>query len=109
MARNQQPRRADQAQTRLTPQGREKLRAVVFDANAYGHARPDFDQLGRWAKRLAGMEIETWVPEPVAWEWAEHLVRDWEFVNSQPGTNASSCRAQASKYQRHLGTRLATT
>ncbi|MFI2315196.1 hypothetical protein [Streptomyces sp. CB00072] len=28
------------------------------------------------------MEIETWVPEPVAWEWAEHLVRDWEFVNS---------------------------
>ncbi|GGS24859.1 hypothetical protein GCM10010284_67260 [Streptomyces rubiginosohelvolus] len=83
MARNQLPRRTDEAQIRLTPQDLEKLRAVVFDANAYGHARPDFDQLGRWAKRLAGMEIETWVPEPVAWEWAEHLARDWEFVNSQ--------------------------
>ncbi|WP_208635046.1 hypothetical protein [Streptomyces albovinaceus] len=83
MARNQQQRRTDEAQIRLTPQDLEKLRAVVFDANAYGHARPDFDQLGRWAKRLAGMEIETWVPEPVAWKWAEHLARDWEFVNSQ--------------------------
>ncbi|MFE9912509.1 hypothetical protein [Streptomyces clavifer] len=83
MTRTQQPPRAVETQGRLSPQELERLRAVVFDANAYGEARPDFDQLGRWAGRLAGMEIETWVPEPVAWEWAEHLVRDWEFVNSQ--------------------------
>lgn len=52
----------------------------MLDANAYGHARPDLDQLGRWAQRLAGMAIETWVPEPVAWEWAEHLARDWQVL-----------------------------
>lgn len=81
MARTR-PRPADEAQVRLTPQDLEKLKAVVLDANAYGHARPDLDQLGRWAQRLAGMEVETWVPEPVAWEWAEHLVRDWQFLKT---------------------------
>jgi hypothetical protein len=70
----------DEAQVRLAPQDLEKLKAVVLDANAYGHARPDLDQLGRWAQRLAGMGVETWVPEPVAWEWAEHLARDWQVL-----------------------------
>ncbi|GHG13537.1 hypothetical protein ACFFSH_31790 [Streptomyces filamentosus] len=80
MARTPRPRPADQAQVRLTPQDLEKLKAVVLDANAYGHARPDLDQLGRWAQRLAGMGVETWVPEPVAWEWAEHLASDWQVL-----------------------------
>ncbi|MFB6514089.1 hypothetical protein ACFCW4_33125 [Streptomyces virginiae] len=82
MARNHRPRLADEAQVRLTPQDLEKLKAVVLDANAYGHARPDLDQLGRWAQRLAGMGVETWVPEPVAWEWAEHLASDWQVLKS---------------------------
>ncbi|MFC5857154.1 hypothetical protein ACFPZI_37005 [Streptomyces chlorus] len=61
---------------------RERLEAVVFDANAYGMARPDLEQLKRLAGRLAGIGIETWVPEPVAWEWAEHVSRDWETVKN---------------------------
>ncbi|MGO1025729.1 hypothetical protein ACTOXX_34715 [Streptomyces rubiginosohelvolus] len=61
---------------------REKLKAVVFDANAYGNARPDLDHLGRLASRLAGIHVETWVPEPVAWEWAEHLASDWQVVKN---------------------------
>ncbi|WP_204040454.1 hypothetical protein, partial [Acrocarpospora phusangensis] len=27
-----------------------------------------------------GVGIETWVPEPVAWEWAQHLADDWNTV-----------------------------
>jgi hypothetical protein len=58
------------------------LRAVVFDANAFGHARPDLAFLEDLAQRLHGIEIETWVPEPVAWEWAQHLAEDWEKVQT---------------------------
>ncbi|WP_134656343.1 hypothetical protein [Streptomyces sp. H23] len=61
---------------------RDRLEAVVFDANAYGMARPDLEQLKRLASRLAGIGIETWIPEPVAWEWAEHVSRDWETVKN---------------------------
>ncbi|MGW2104381.1 hypothetical protein ACWCPX_43370 [Streptomyces olivaceoviridis] len=67
---------------RLTVSARERLQAVVFDANAYGVARPNLQQLTRLAERLAGIGIETWVPEPVAWEWAEHVSRDWEAVKN---------------------------
>ncbi|MBK3585231.1 hypothetical protein JHN49_16410 [Streptomyces sp. MBT57] len=82
MARNHRQRPADESQLRLTPPDLENLKAVVLDANAYGLARPDLGQLGRLAQRLAGMEIETWVPEPVAWEWAEHLAHDWQVLKS---------------------------
>ncbi len=54
----------------------------MFDANAYGQARPDLDHLGRLAERLAGIGVETWVPEPVLWEWAEHLASDWEVLKN---------------------------
>ncbi|MFD3580520.1 hypothetical protein ACFWVL_42420 [Streptomyces sp. NPDC058644] len=54
----------------------------MFDANAYGMARPDFEHLKRLAGRLAKIGIETWVPEPVSWEWAEHVARDWQAVKN---------------------------
>ncbi|UKL04204.1 hypothetical protein [Streptomyces sp. NBU3104] len=83
MSRNSRARTADaDAQLRLSFTLREKLKAVVFDANAYGNARPDFDHLGRLAERLAGISVETWVPEPVAWEWAEHLASDWQVMKN---------------------------
>ncbi|WP_328688003.1 hypothetical protein OHA74_53740 [Streptomyces phaeochromogenes] len=71
---------ADDAQLPL--RARERLKAVVFDANAYGMARPDFEHLKRLAGRLAKIGIETWVPEPVSWEWAEHVARDWQTVKN---------------------------
>jgi hypothetical protein len=67
---------------RLPLRTRERLKAVVFDANAYGKARPDFEHLRRLACRLATIGIETWVPEPVSWEWAEHVARDWQAVKN---------------------------
>jgi hypothetical protein len=68
--------------TQLPWQARERLKAVVFDANAYGKARPDLEHLKRLASRLATIGIETWIPEPVAWEWAEHVARDWQTVKN---------------------------
>ncbi|GAA3372131.1 hypothetical protein GCM10017744_102390 [Streptomyces antimycoticus] len=82
MARTSRARSADDAKLRLTSPLREKLKALVFDANAYGQARPDLDHLGRLASRLAGIHVETWVPEPVAWEWAEHLASDWQVLKN---------------------------
>ncbi|MER5638204.1 hypothetical protein ABT095_14745 [Kitasatospora sp. NPDC002227] len=72
----------DQVQLRLQPLLREKLKAVVFDANAYGAARPNLDHLRRLAARLAGIGLETWLPQPVAWEWAEHLALDWRVLKN---------------------------
>lgn len=48
-----------------------------MDANAYGSARPDLRNLASLAKDLSEIGLAVWVPEPVAWEWAEHLTKDW--------------------------------
>jgi len=64
----------------LALDARDHLTAAVFDANCFGRGRPDVDQLGYHAQRLAEIGIETWVPEPVAWEWAEHLAQDWNTL-----------------------------
>lgn len=65
---------------RLDDAIRDKLRAVVLDANIYSYARPDLDNVESMALRLHGVGLETWIPEPVAWEWAEHLALDWNSV-----------------------------
>lgn len=61
------------------------LRAIVLDANAFGKGLPDLNHLHRLSDLVARVGIETWVPEPVAWEWAEHLAREVEiFRRSVP-------------------------
>ena len=70
------------ADLRLDLEARKYLRAVVFDSNAFGHARPDLAFLEDLAQRLHTIDIETWVPEPVAWEWAQHLAEDWQKVQT---------------------------
>jgi hypothetical protein len=57
---------------------RDGLMAAVFDANCFSEGRPDLDHLALLADRLAVLNIGVWVPEPVAWEWAEHLAVDWD-------------------------------
>ncbi len=57
---------------------RDALRAVVVDANVFSEGRPDLKRLDSLATRLADIDIEMFVPEPVAWEWAEHLAADIE-------------------------------
>ena len=70
------------ADLRLDLEARKYLRAVVFDSNAFGHARPDLAFLEDLARRLYIIDIETWIPEPVAWEWAQHLAEDWQKVQT---------------------------
>ncbi|MFJ1707112.1 hypothetical protein [Kitasatospora sp. NPDC088346] len=72
----------DDAKLRLSGPDRDRLKAVVFDANAYSAAKPDLGNLARIAERLAAIGKETWVPLPVAWEWAEHLATDWQKTKS---------------------------
>jgi hypothetical protein len=67
---------------RLDLEARKYLQAVVFDSNAFSHARPDLAFLEDLAQRLHTIDIDTWVPEPVAWEWAQHLAEDWQKVQT---------------------------
>lgn len=64
---------------------RDYLTAAVFDANCFGHGRPDLGYLEFLARRLAEVGIETWVPEPVAWEWAQHIADDWDAMRVRLG------------------------
>lgn len=72
---------------------REKLRAVVFDANAFSRGRLDIDELTFLADRLyETLGLDTWVPEPVAWEWAEHVAQDWDQVRLRRGQENKQIR-----------------
>lgn len=51
-----------------------------MDANAFGPVGPDLASLAGLARDLAMIGIRTWVPEPVGWEWAEHLSQQWTAV-----------------------------
>ncbi|GAA1029135.1 hypothetical protein GCM10009565_58800 [Amycolatopsis albidoflavus] len=64
---------------------RDYLTAAVFDANCFGYGRPDLNYLEFLARRLAEVGIETWVPEPVAWEWAQHVADDWDAMRVRLG------------------------
>ena len=57
---------------------RNTIRAVVIDANIFGKGLPNLVLLGSLALRLANKGITALVPEPVAWEWAEHLAVEVE-------------------------------
>jgi hypothetical protein len=64
---------------------RDYLTAVVFDTNCFGYGRPDLGELGYLARRLREIGIVAWVPEPVAWEWAQHVGEDWDTVRVRLG------------------------
>ncbi|MFE4831201.1 hypothetical protein [Streptomyces sp. NPDC056672] len=56
----------------------DSLRAIIFDANAFGNGLPHLGKVRRISALAADAGIEAWVPEPVALEWAEHLVHEVE-------------------------------
>ncbi|RSM80467.1 hypothetical protein DL991_10070 [Amycolatopsis sp. WAC 01375] len=79
---------------------RDKLRAVVFDANCFGYGRPDLDLLTSFAGHLARIGIAAWIPEPVAWEWAEHLAQDWTTAATAVSTpNRRLKKAHLGRFQ----------
>ncbi|WP_125736909.1 hypothetical protein [Amycolatopsis sp. WAC 04197] len=67
----------------LAREVRDKLVAVVIDANAYGAIGPDLERLGSLASALAKIDLQTWLPEPVVWEWAEHLASEWVAARNE--------------------------
>jgi hypothetical protein len=64
---------------------RDRLTAAAFDANCFSYGRPDLEQLRYLARRLVEIDIEAWVPEPVAWEWAQHIGEDWDAIRVRLG------------------------
>lgn len=59
-----------------------------MDANAYGDVGPDITSLTALAKDLDAIGIYTWIPQPVAWEWAEHLAKQWTAARNAIKTPA---------------------
>jgi hypothetical protein len=82
---------------------RERIKAVVVDANAYGEVGPDLARLGALAKDLAKIDIQTWLPEPVVLAWAEHLTSEW--VTTRNLTRRSLARLARESATQRLGTR----
>ncbi|MBB2749219.1 UNVERIFIED_ORG: hypothetical protein FHR35_009132 [Microbispora rosea subsp. rosea] len=73
-------------------QARSRLLAVALDTNALGRGRPHLGNLTTLAARLQVIGLPVWVPEPVAWEWAQHIGEDWQAAL---GTTAPSWRQLA--------------
>ncbi|MEU4229565.1 hypothetical protein AB0F17_35155 [Nonomuraea sp. NPDC026600] len=68
---------------------RGRLRAVALDTNAIDRGQVNIGKLTTLATRLKMIGLPVWIPEPVAWEWAEHAGRQWEQFTaaaSQPYT-----------------------
>ncbi|MEU6718313.1 hypothetical protein ABZ897_43180 [Nonomuraea sp. NPDC046802] len=59
---------------------RRQLLAVALDTNALGQGRPHLGKLRSLAARLKVIGLPVWVPEPVAWEWAQHIAEDWQAL-----------------------------
>ncbi|MFI2369901.1 hypothetical protein [Streptomyces sp. NPDC018833] len=63
---------------RLLPQSvREKLEAIVFDANSFPHGALRLNTLKEWERWAHLVDLEVWLPEPVVWELAEHAASAW--------------------------------
>ncbi|WP_148315118.1 hypothetical protein [Streptomyces sp. CCM_MD2014] len=64
--------------SRLLPQSvREKLEAIVFDANSFPHGALRLNTLKEWERWAHLVDLEVWLPEPVVWELAEHAASAW--------------------------------
>lgn len=86
------PRPTNEISQLLPKKVRQPLQAVVVDANAYGAVGPDWISLAALAKDLDAIGIYTWIPQPVAWEWAEHLAKQWTAARNAIKTPANHLR-----------------
>lgn len=66
-------------------QVRSRLRAVALDTNALDRGRPHLGKLTTLAARPQGIGLPVWVPEPVAWEWAQHIGENWQALFGPAG------------------------
>ncbi|MFI9848561.1 hypothetical protein ACIHFD_66970 [Nonomuraea sp. NPDC051941] len=80
---------------RIGLEARGRLRAVALDINAIDASQVNIAKLTALATRLKMIGLPVWVPEPVAWEWAEHAGRQWEQFTaaaSQPYARLRAAR-----------------
>lgn len=78
----------------------EDLVALCLDANAMSKGRLNVEAVADLLEVIESQEltIEVWVPEPVLWEWAEHLAADLENARaSYEGVRAQVAAAGADK------------
>lgn len=64
----------------------DSLEIVVIDTNAFGRGRANLRSLGNVARRLRKRGLDLWVPEVIAWEWAEHIASDVEAFDTASRT-----------------------
>ncbi|MEV4081905.1 hypothetical protein AB0J43_16695 [Nonomuraea fuscirosea] len=62
----------------ISLEARGWLLAVALDTNAIDRGQANIAKLTTLAARLKMIGLPVWIPEPVAWEWAEHAGRQWE-------------------------------
>lgn len=86
------PRPTNETSQLLPKKVRQPLQAVVVDANAYGEVGPYITSLAALATDLDRIGIYTWIPQPVAWEWAEHLAKQWTIARNAVKTAANHLR-----------------
>lgn len=67
----------------------EHLVAIGLDTNCMGEGRVRITSVQELAELIGDQDlhIEIWIPEPVIWEWAEHL--HGEFINAQAQYSAA--------------------
>ncbi|WP_458106747.1 hypothetical protein M1D51_12590 [Arthrobacter sp. R3-55] len=66
---------------RAQPDWVAKVRAIGVDTNAIGSGSFNIVQLQRLTHQAKQHGLELWIPEPVMWEWAEHLRSDRVELN----------------------------
>lgn len=87
MARRSESRKNGQDSVSIGLEARGRLCAVALDTNAIDQGHPNIAKLTTLANRLKIIGLPLWVPEPVAWEWAEHAGQQWQeftVASSQP-------------------------
>lgn len=70
-----------------------RLRGVAVDTNVFGHGRLNLREAADWAEMLQTIGAELWIPEPVAWELAEHAVDGYLTAQVQHRSSRREARA----------------
>lgn len=69
-----------------------ELRAVAIDTNVFSTGNLGITALTEWAQLLDLIGLQLWIPEPVAWELAEHAAHAWEGAHATYRNNRRKLR-----------------
>lgn len=86
------PRSTNETSQLLPEKVRQPLQVSSWTPMPTVPLGPDIASLAALATDLAAIGICTWIPQPVAWEWAEHLARQWTAARNAIKTPANHLR-----------------